>query len=326
MKVLILGGTSFTGPFTVQRLVEAGHEVTIFHRNSHSNQKSPANEIYGDKDYLPDFAEQFRAAEPDVVVNMVCFTESDAHLFVNTFQGIAERVVVISSADVYRAYGRLHRTEPGPPDPVPLTEDSPLREKISIDGVEYNKTAVERIVLSARDLTTTILRYPAVYGPNDAKHRLYSFLRRMDDGRSSILIEDIMATWRFTHGYVEDIAYATFLTITEEAARGRIYNVGQQDMPGWGEWIRQIGVAAGWTGEVIPLPRERLPEFLKWDENFAQDWLLDTTRIRNELGYSEQVSPLEALQRTIAWERANPPSDIDPREFDYAAEDAVQLV
>jgi hypothetical protein len=35
------------------------------------------------------------------------------------------------------------------------------------------------------------------------------------------------------------------------------------------------------------------------------------------------VSLDEALRRTIAWERANPPSSLDPAHFDYAAEDAT---
>jgi hypothetical protein len=43
----------------------------------------------------------------------------------------------------------------------------------------------------------------------------------------------------------------------------------------------------------------------------------------NELGYSEPV-PLEVgLAHTIEWERANPPAQIDPHQFDYAAEDAA---
>ncbi|MEA5449517.1 NAD-dependent epimerase/dehydratase family protein [Leptolyngbya sp. CCNP1308] len=325
MNVLILGGTSFTGPHTIQHLVKAGHQVTVFHRSRSSQLADTINQIQGDKAHLAEFADQFRAAKPDVVINMICFTESDAHLFVNTFSGLVSRAVIISSADVYRAYGRLHRTEPGIPDPVPLTEDSPLRGKISIDGENYNKTAVERIVVNASELATTVLRYPAVYGPKDAKNRLYPFLRRMDDGRPTILIEDVMANWRFTHGYVEDVAYATFLATTQEQATGRIYNVGQQDMPPWGEWIRQIGTVAGWTGEVVPLPRQKLPAFLRWDEDFAQDWLLDTTRIRQELGYSERVTSSEALRRTIESERAHPPEHIAPAEFDYAAEDEAQL-
>jgi hypothetical protein len=57
--------------------------------------------------------------------------------------------------------------------------------------------------------------------------------------------------------------------------------------------------------------------------NTAQDLVVDTTRIRRELGYAEPVSRDEALIRAVAWERAHPPQDIDPEAFEYAAEDAV---
>jgi nucleoside-diphosphate-sugar epimerase len=33
----------------------------------------------------------------------------------------------------------------------------------------------------------------------------------------------------------------------------------------------------------------------------------DTSKIRRELGYRETVSAEEAMARTVAWERANPP-------------------
>lgn len=53
MNVLILGGTSFTGPYAAQHLVEAGHQVTVFHGNSPSRLADTINEIQGDKAYLP---------------------------------------------------------------------------------------------------------------------------------------------------------------------------------------------------------------------------------------------------------------------------------
>jgi hypothetical protein len=43
--------------------------------------------------------------------------------------------------------------------------------------------------------------------------------------------------------------------------------------------------------------------------------------IREELGYEEPIQFEEALIRTVAWERSHPPDDIDPADFDYAAED-----
>ena len=65
------------------------------------------------------------------------------------------------------------------------------------------------------------------------------------------------------------------------------------------------------------------PEDLKLGGNFDQPLVTDTGRIRRELGYTEVVSQQEALLRTVEWERTNPPEDIDPKAFDYAAENAI---
>ncbi len=51
--------------------------------------------------------------------------------------------------------------------------------------------------------------------------------------------------------------------------------------------------------------------------------MADTSRLRSELGYTEPVSLDEALRRTVEWERENPPANVDPSRFDYAAEDAA---
>ena len=78
---------------------------------------------------------------------------------------------------------------------------------------------------------------------------------------------------------------------------------------------------AGWQGRVVTVPHGRLPEPLRWDINAEQDIVVDSSRIRSELGYTERVDVEEALRRTIAWERINPPKEIDPKEFDYVVED-----
>jgi hypothetical protein len=41
------------------------------------------------------------------------------------------------------------------------------------------------------------------------------------------------------------------------------------------------------------------------------------------LGYEEPVEMGEAIRRTIRWEEENPPADVSPAQFDYAAEDAA---
>ena len=45
-------------------------------------------------------------------------------------------------------------------------------------GVDYDKNLVELAVMNTPSLPGTILRLPAVYGPRDYQHRMFSFLKR----------------------------------------------------------------------------------------------------------------------------------------------------
>ena len=115
---------------------------------------------------------------------------------------------------------------------------------------------------------------------------------------------------------------AIALAVCDPAAAGRTYNVAEPQAFSELEWARRIADCVGWTGEIVELPEGRQPDPVT-DVDTAQDLVVDSSAIREELGYRERVDPDEALARTIEWERANPPSRIDPRRFDYAAEDAV---
>src|SRR5689334_16397450 len=118
MRILIIGGTRFTGPFIVHALARAGHDVTVFHRGQHAAElPASVKQIQGDRRDHSAFA-KLREFSPGIVIDMVAFTQEDAESLVRTFRGVARRIIVPSSADVYRAYGRLHRTEPGPADPT----------------------------------------------------------------------------------------------------------------------------------------------------------------------------------------------------------------
>src|SRR5262249_47614777 len=126
MRIMILGGTTLTGPYAVRRLHSLGHEVTVFHRGEHEAELPPGvRHVHGDFTHIP--RETFDGAL-DVVVPMWAMTERDAESFLDRFRGVASRAVVISSGDVYPAYGRLTGLESGPPDAIPLTEDAPLRK------------------------------------------------------------------------------------------------------------------------------------------------------------------------------------------------------
>ena len=300
----------------------------MFHRGlTEASLPADVGRIAGDRRDLVGFAGELRRFAPEVVLDMIPMNEGEARDLAGVFEGVSRRVVAVSSQDVYRAYDRVTGRDPGPPDPVPLTEDAPLREKLypyEREGVEdYEKILVEKVVMRTPGLPGTVLRLPAVYGPGDYQHRLFDYLKRMDDGRPAILLGEGMAAWRWTHGYVEDVASALALATTDERVAGRVYNVGEADPPSWAELVRAIGRAAGWDGEVAAVAGEHLPGHLDWGLDTRQHWVADTSRIRRELGYREEFPREVALLRTVEWERAHPPPNVDSASFDYAAEDVA---
>jgi nucleoside-diphosphate-sugar epimerase len=316
VRILVVGGTGFIGPHLVRQLAQSGHTVAIFHRGN-TKVELPAEQILGDRRDLLDMR-----PKADVVIDLILSSGAQAQALMAAFRGVAQRVVAASSMDVYRACGILHGSEEGPLEPVPLTEDSPLRTRLQtyppaqiemlrkifgwIDDF-YDKIPVERAIMSDPELPGTVLRLPMIYGPGDHIRRFRPVLKRIDDSRPVILFEEGWATWRTPRGYVENVAAALALAATSERAARRIYNVAERPAFCELEWARKIAAAT----HLAP------------PGNSAQQWEADSTRIRNELGYQELVGLEEALLRTIAWERANPPGEFSPHPFDYAAEDAA---
>lgn len=339
MRVLLIGGSGFIGPHVARRLTDLGHQIAVFHRG-HAKTVLPdhAHEILGDRAALAHFAPEFRRFAPDVVVDFILSSERQASELMHTLRGIASRVVALSSGDVYRAADVLHGLEPGPLQPLPLTEESELRTHRNhypppvlamlrnvfpwLDD-QYDKIPAEQAVMGDSEIRGTVLRLPMIYGPGDPLHRLHPILKRIDDQRPAILIQEEFAKWQGPRGYVENVATAITLAVTMPQAAGRIYNVAEPKSSTELEWTQNVVRITGWNGQVLALPKDRTPAHLQNPANAAQHWIMSSARIREELGYREPVSLDTALERTIAWERANPPAAVDPKQFDYAAEDAA---
>src|ERR1041384_8350870 len=239
MKILLIGGTGFIGPFVVQHLQQSGHEITVFHRG---NRSVPAGvqQIIGDRNRLPEYREQFAREEFDTVIDFVLSSGPQATQLLDSFRGIAGRIVALSSMDVYRAWGVFFKSEAGGLQELPLTEDSELRTSrttyppealkraqsvYSWIDEEYDKVPVEQAVLGDPRLPGTVLRLPMIYGPGDPVHRFHPILKRVDDGRKHIIFAEDVAPLRTPRGYVEDVGAAVALAATSPHAAGRVYNV-----------------------------------------------------------------------------------------------------
>ena len=334
VRVLILGGTNFIGPHVVAALHRSGAEVTVYHRGIHEVPlPASVRHIHSPRASLPllHFPSELTDPPPDVVLHMFPVGEEDTSAAVARFAGFARRMVVLSSGDVYRAYGRLLGSEPGPPEPVPLGERAALRESFfpyrsaaagpSDWTYHYEKILVERAVLSNPALPGTVLRLPAVYGPGDPHRRLRPYIKRMDDARPAILLDAVHGVWRWTHGYVENVAAAITRSVLDGRAAGKLYNIGEAAVPTMGERVREIGRQIPWHGAIVALPSERIPPHLRTPYEPRQDLVLDVTRFSAELDFAEPVTREEGLRRTIAWERGNPPEESDPGPTEYGAED-----
>jgi nucleoside-diphosphate-sugar epimerase len=336
MRVVVIGGTNFVGPHVVAALHRLGHEITVYHRGHHEPElPADVRHIHSPLAGIPvlHFPSELSDPPPDVVVHMFPVGRDDARAAMARFAGVARRMIALSSGDVYRAYGRLLGTEPGTAEPMPLDEDAPLRGTLypyrhMATGPEdwtfdYEKIFAEQSVMSHPTLEGTVLRLPAVYGPGDPYRRLRPYIKRMDDRRPAILLESAQAQWRWTHGYVENVAQAIVLAVVDDRAAGKIYNVGEAETPTVAERVRRLGELAGWNGAVVPLESERMPPHLRAPYEPSQDLVVDTSRLRKELGFIELHSTEEGLRRTIEWERGNPPPSGEPGAVEYAAEDAA---
>ena len=280
-RVLLIGGTRFIGAHAARQFADAGHAVTVFHRGTSDNPILPASVAHirdASAEYpITRFPAAVTHADWDIVVHMVMMGEADARAAAEAFAGRTVRMVMISSGDVYRAYGRLTGLEPGEPDPVPLTEDAPLRsvlypyrahaKTLGAYAHDYEKIVAERVAREAAT-ASVILRLPKVYGPEDNANlaTIYGFASQPQ--------------WRWTHGHVDNVAAAIVLAATQPQAHG-IYNVGEAETPTMGERLARLP------------PRTATQQPPPFD--YRQSIVTDSSRIRRELGYRELVDEREAM-------------------------------
>jgi nucleoside-diphosphate-sugar epimerase len=319
MRVLMIGGTRFIGWHIAAALIRAGHSICVFHRGSTPLEGlDGVYEILGEKENLPSYRDRFCDFHPEVVIDCVGYTETDGRRLVQTFAGWIQRLLFLSSCDVYRAHAVLHRATDDPVQATPLNEDSPLRTNVCpyrdyATGLEdwrytYDKIPIERMLLDEPGLDTTVFRLPAVYGPRDYHLRVWEHLRKMDARRKVILLPETFSNWFWGRGYVENIGAAICHFLSKETMSSGMFNLSDPVALSQKEWVERIAGIAGWAGEIMTVPDEQLPDLLRPPYNFAQNWTIDASRFRAATGFSEPFTLQESLEKTISWHRVNQPT------------------
>jgi nucleoside-diphosphate-sugar epimerase len=114
MRIVLIGGNGFIGSYLASELPDSGHSVAIFHRSADESPDKNVVRIKGDRNRLSDHLEQIQRFSPEVIVDLILSSGEQARQLISTSRKVARRVIAISSMDVYRAWGVVHQSEPGP--------------------------------------------------------------------------------------------------------------------------------------------------------------------------------------------------------------------
>ncbi len=221
-RILILGGTSFIGPYQVTYALERGHEVTLFNRGRTNPGMFP-----GVENLIGDRAGDLTALEGrswDVVIDNSATNPEWVHDSAQLLKNSAEQYVFISTRSVYADLST-----------VPMTANAPVFTYENT-GVEpggrlpygLSKALAEKEAQSAFVDRTTIIRPGLIIGPGDQTDRFSYWPIRIDrggevmcpgDGTDPVQIIDARDLSEWVIRMVEDSHYGVFNAVGPRNSR-----------------------------------------------------------------------------------------------------------
>jgi 2'-hydroxyisoflavone reductase len=228
MRLLILGGTGFIGPWQVRYALERGHEVTTFNRGqSAPGMFEGVEELIGDR--AAGELDALRGRRWDAVIDNSA-ARSDAPYWVRDSAGLlqdaAEQYLFISTRSVYRELSQ-----------VPATVDAPLLTRGTTptwsEGQPYPyglaKALAEGEARRAFGDRTTLVRPGLIVGPGDETDRFTYWPVRIERGgeilapgdpeEDRVQIIDVRDLCEWVVRLCEDRTYGTFMAVGPENGR-----------------------------------------------------------------------------------------------------------
>jgi UDP-glucose 4-epimerase len=318
VRVLITGGLGFIGSNLARRLVEAGAKVTLVDSLIPQYGGNAFN-IEGIRDRVDvnicDVRDPHAIAHlvqgQDLLFNLAgqtshldSMTDPQADLQINAAAQLSIleacrrenpsiRVVYASTRQIY-----------GKPDYLPVDEKHPLRP-VDVNGI--NKLAGEQFHLlysQVHGIRACALRLTNTYGPRmrvkDARQTFLGiWMRQLVEGKTLRVFGDGAQLRDFN--YVDDCLDALLLAAQSEAAIGKVYNLGSEEVISLKDLAglcTQLRPGAQW--QLVPFPADRKAIDIG-------DYYGDFGRIASELGWSPRVGLRDGLARTLAYYVGNAP-------------------
>ena len=308
MRVVVIGGSGHIGTYLVPRLVKAGHDVTVATRGQREPYQahgawSSVTSVAIDRaaeEAAGTFGQRIRDLQPDIVIDLICFSVESARLLVAALRGEVQHVLHCGTIWVH-----------GPSVQVPTTEDHP-RRPFGEYGIQ--KAAIETYLLNAarRDgFPVTILHPGHIVGPgwppvNPAGHLNPAVFTQLARGEELALPNFGLETVHHVHA--DDVAQAFMQAIANRsAALGESFHVVSPSaltLRGYAESV------AAWFGQTARL------RFLPWEEwratvseqeaNTTWDHIAHSpncsiAKAQRLLDYRPRYSSLQAVYEAMTW-------------------------
>jgi nucleoside-diphosphate-sugar epimerase len=316
-RVVVVGGTGHIGSYLVPRLVRAGHEVVALSRGTRepyhaAPEWSRVDRVAADReaeDGAGRFGARVAALEPDVVVDLVCFTAQSAGRLVEALR--PARPLLLHCGTIW-----VH----GPARRVPVPEDEP-RTPVGDYGIR--KAAIERLLHeeTRRGGVPSVVLHPGhITGPG---WPVITPAGNLDPGvwRALALGTPLplpdLGLGVLHHVHADDVAQAFERALTRPAAIGSSFHVVAEHA------MTLSGLAhavAGWFG------REPVLELVDWSvfesrvgsehargtrEHVSRSICASIERARAVLGYAPRYTAPEALREALDWLVANGQVDLE---------------
>lgn len=313
MDILIIGGTRNLGHFMVENLLTRGHRLTILNRGITRDELPESVErLRADRTEAAQLERALKGRSFDAVIDNALYKKAEAETAVRLLKGRTSHYIVLSSGQVYLVREGIER---------PFNESQYVGRvmpppKPNTYGYEewlygMDKRHVEDVLNEAHareGFPSTILRLPMVSSERDHFYRLYAYVLRLNDGGP--ILAPSTPNFRLRHVYAGDVVRAVTQIVEAGLAKGRAYNISQDETTTLDEYLTVLGRLLGAQPVLVRVKRDLLEAngFLPDCSPFSERWMseLDNTLGKRELGVTYTPLP-DYLHKIIVSYQENPP-------------------
>ena len=225
MRIVILGGTGLLSSSITGMCVKEGKEVIHFNRGNKKSEYDVLT-IQGNR-YCKEDLKKILNYKPDVVIDMLCFSENDAQLTANIFANNIEHYIYCSTSCVYTP--RINQGW--------ITEESETRP---FTKYGQGKLQAERVFLEAmyKNLfNVTIFRPGHIFGEaflvNNLSFEGIYVLNRLLNNEPVVLTEKGKRNFQACH--VDNVGVAFAKSLGLKTVYGKIYNISGEEDYTWND-------------------------------------------------------------------------------------------